>query len=72
MFPNLAVGPGLHATSTRYGSADLPGHTTMIGAASMSHGRVVKQTSLASLEYAGKKRPARRDEFLGEMGKVVS
>src|ERR1700753_2559061 len=31
----------------------------------------MKQTSFASLEYAGKKRRTRRDKFLGEMDKVV-
>ena len=31
----------------------------------------MKQTSFASLEYAGKKRQTRRDKFLGEMERVV-
>ena len=31
----------------------------------------MKQTSFASLEYAGKKRQTRREKFLGEMDKVV-
>ena len=31
----------------------------------------MKQTSFASLEYAGKKRRTRREKFLGEMDKVV-
>ena len=43
----------------------------MVGAVSMSHDRVMKQTSFASLEYAGKKRRTRREKFLGEMDKVV-
>ena len=31
----------------------------------------MKQTSFASLEYAGKKRKTRRKKFLGEMQQVV-
>ena len=31
----------------------------------------MKQTSFASLEYAGKKRQTRREKFLGEMERVV-
>lgn len=31
----------------------------------------MKQTSLASLGHAGKKRRTRREDFLGEMAKVV-
>src|SRR5688500_18333626 len=31
----------------------------------------MKQTSFASLEYAGKKRQTRREKFLGEMDQVV-
>ena len=31
----------------------------------------MKQTSFASLEYAGKKRVTRREKFLGEMQRVV-
>jgi IS5 family transposase len=31
----------------------------------------MKQTSFASLEYAGKKRKTRREKFLGEMDRVV-
>ena len=31
----------------------------------------MKQTSFASLEYAGKKRMTRREKFLGEMERVV-
>ena len=31
----------------------------------------MKQTSFASLEYAGKKRKTRREKFLGEMERVV-
>jgi IS5 family transposase len=31
----------------------------------------MKQTSFASLEYAGKKRQTRRGKFLGEMDKMV-
>ena len=31
----------------------------------------MKQTSFASLEYAGKKRQTRREKFLGEMQQVV-
>ena len=43
----------------------------MVGTVSMSHDRVMKQSSFASLEYAAKKRRTRREKFLGEMDKVV-
>ena len=33
--------------------------------------RRMRQTSFASLEYAGKKRQTRREKFLGEMERVV-
>jgi len=32
---------------------------------------LMKQTSFASLEYAGKKRKTRREKFLGETERVV-
>ena len=33
-----------------------------------SDDRIMKQTSFASLEYAGKKRKTKREKFLAEMG----
>jgi hypothetical protein len=63
----------IHAANSRalLGAADLSGRTMMAWPPAACDDAPMKQTSFASLEYAGKKRKTRREKFLGEMELVV-